>query len=183
MTFDAFNVLVEELTSFLKFECFNIVRPQLEVKKIVAIVLYKFVHGLSLKHMSDIFDVGTYLIHKYVDIMCDVLSNKDKLFGKYIKIPIGNRLLHIIQQFEKLIGLSNRCGATDGTHISLANRPNKRYIIASTNYYNQKRFHNIVLQTICDTHKLFWNICDGQPGRVHDGGQFKTSSLYHDLQT
>jgi hypothetical protein len=47
MTFDAFNVLVEKLTSFLKFECLNLVRPQLEVMKIVASVLYKFTHGLS----------------------------------------------------------------------------------------------------------------------------------------
>jgi hypothetical protein len=28
MTFDAFNVLVEELTPFLKSECLNHVRPQ-----------------------------------------------------------------------------------------------------------------------------------------------------------
>jgi hypothetical protein len=136
---------VEKLTSFLKFEYINLVRPQLEVKKIVASVLYKFAHGLSLKHMSDIFGVGTSIIHKYVDIMCDALCNKDKLFNKYIKIPTRDCLLHIIQQFEDLIGLSNRCGAPDRTHIPLAERSNKRYTIATTHYYNQKRFHSIVL--------------------------------------
>ncbi len=96
MTFDAFNVLVEKLTSFLKFECLNLLRPQLEVRKIVAIVLYMFAHGLSLKHMSYIFDVSTSTIHKYVDIACDALCNKDKLFDKYIKIPTRNCLMHII---------------------------------------------------------------------------------------
>jgi hypothetical protein len=96
MTFDAFNVLVEELTPCLKFECLNFLRPQLEVRKIVAIVFYMFAHGLSLKHMSYIFDVGTSTIHKYVDITCDALCNKDKLLDKYIKIPTRNCLMHII---------------------------------------------------------------------------------------
>jgi hypothetical protein len=80
MKFDVFNVLVEELTPSLKFECLNHARPQLEVRKIVAIVLYMFTHGLSSKHMSNIFDVGAFTIHKYVDIVCDVFCNKEKLF-------------------------------------------------------------------------------------------------------
>jgi hypothetical protein len=79
--------------------------------------------------------------------------------------------------------LSNKCGATNGTHIPLVERPNKRYAIATIDYYNQKRFHNIVLQAIFDTQKLFRNIYDGQRRGVHDGVQFKTCSLYHDLWT
>jgi hypothetical protein len=42
------------------------VRLQLEVKKIIVIVLYKFAHGLNPKHMSDRFDVGTSIVCKYV---------------------------------------------------------------------------------------------------------------------
>jgi hypothetical protein len=102
MKFDVFNVLVEELTPFLKFKCFNHVRSQLKVNKIVPIVLYMFAHGLSPKHMSSIFDVGASTVHKFVDIMCDVFCNKDKLFDKYIKILTRDHLLQIIQQFEDL---------------------------------------------------------------------------------
>ena len=29
--------------------------------------------------------------------------------------------------------------------------------------------------------KIFWNVCVGQPGGVHDAGQFRWSSLYHEL--
>jgi len=105
--------------------------------------------------MSDIFDLGASTIRKYVDIMCDALCNKDKFLNKYIKIPTRDCLLHIIQQFEDFIGLSNRCGAPDGTHIPLVERSNKRYTIATTDYYNQKRFHSIVLQAVCDIQKLF----------------------------
>jgi hypothetical protein len=121
------------------------VRPQLEVRKIVAIVLYKFAHGLSQKHIvlykfahglsqkhivlykfahglsqkhiSNRFDVGASIVCYYVDIVCDVLCNKDKLFDKYIKNPIRDGLLHIVQQFEDLTSLPNICGAIDGTQI------------------------------------------------------------------
>jgi hypothetical protein len=101
--------------------------------------------------MSDKFDVGSSTVRKYVDIMCDVLCNKEKLFDKYIKTPTRDRLLHIIQQFEDLTHLPNICGAIDGTHISLAERSNRRYIIAVIDYYNQKRFHSNFFQTVCDT--------------------------------
>jgi hypothetical protein len=35
--------------------------------------------------------------------------------------------------------LSNKCDATNGTIIPLAERPNKRYFIATIDYYNQKK--------------------------------------------
>jgi hypothetical protein len=108
-------------------------------------VLYKFAHGLSPKHVSNRFDVGASIVCNYVDIVCDVLCNKDKLFDKYIKTSTKDRLLHIVQQFEDLTSLPNICGAIDGTHIPLPKRPNRKYTIAIANYYNKKRFHNIVL--------------------------------------
>jgi hypothetical protein len=48
----------------------------------------------------------------------------------------GDHLLHIIQQFEDLISLPNICSVIDGTYIPLAERQNKRYIVATTYYYN-----------------------------------------------
>jgi hypothetical protein len=77
MKFDAFNVLVDKLTPILKSKCLNLVRPQLEVREIIAIVLYRFARGLNLKHMLDRFDVGAPTVCKYVDIVCDVFCNKD----------------------------------------------------------------------------------------------------------
>jgi hypothetical protein len=123
---------------FFKSKCFNLRRLQLEVKvrKIVAIVLYRFAHELSPKYMSNRFDVGAYTIHKYVNIVCDVFCNQDKLFDEYIKTPTRDLLLHIIQQFEDLISSPDICGVIHGTHIPLLKRLNKRYIIATASYYN-----------------------------------------------
>ena len=44
-------------------------------------------------------------------------------------------------------------------------------------FYNRKHFHSIVLQAVCDTNRLFWNVCVGQPRGVHDARQFAVSSL------
>jgi hypothetical protein len=81
------------------------------------------------------------------------------------------------------MGLSNICGAIDGIHIPLAKRPNIRYILVTLYYYNWKKSHSIVLQVVCDTQKMFCNVCIGQLGGVHDGGQFKKSNLNHELKT
>ncbi len=92
MSFEAFNNLVEELTPFLQSQCVNLVRPQVEIIKTMAIVIYRLVHGTSAIHMVDRFNVGASTIRKYVDIVCDTLCDKNKLFNKYISIPSSDHL-------------------------------------------------------------------------------------------
>lgn len=48
-------------------------KAQLKIKKIIAIVLCKFDHGFSFKHMSNRFDVRASTIgHRYsCDVFCD----------------------------------------------------------------------------------------------------------------
>jgi hypothetical protein len=182
MDFGAFENLLNMLTPFLRSMCVNQVRPQMEIRKIVACVIYRFAHGHSPEHMADRFKIGASTIRKYVDIVCDILTDKDKLFSHCISIPSEARLQGIILDFKKLTGLPNICGAIDGTHIPLAESPSRRVTVSASDFFNRKKFHSIVLQGVCDSHKIFWNVCAGQPGGVHDGGQFKVSSLYKDLR-
>jgi predicted AAA+ superfamily ATPase len=44
----------------------------MEIRKILIVVLYRFVHEFNPKHISNMFNVATSTIHKYVDIICDV---------------------------------------------------------------------------------------------------------------
>ncbi len=37
-------------------------RSQLNIKKVVVVVFYRFVHGFNFKHMLDRFDVGASTI-------------------------------------------------------------------------------------------------------------------------
>jgi hypothetical protein len=55
MYFDYFNHLVNELSPCYKSKCFNSIRLQSKIKKIVAIVIYRFAHGFNFKHMFDRF--------------------------------------------------------------------------------------------------------------------------------
>jgi hypothetical protein len=57
-----------------------------------------FVHGFNPKHMSNTFDVGASIIHKYVDIIHDGFCH-NKFFGKCISTTSKDHLLRIIEQF------------------------------------------------------------------------------------
>ncbi len=43
----------------------------------------------------------------------------------------------------------------DGTHIPLSAKPNKQITSSIVDFYNRKRFHNIVLQAMCDCDIFF----------------------------
>ena len=161
MSYPAFNNLVQLLTLFLRSNCVNQVRPQLEIKKIVTYVIYGLAHGHSPEHMANRFKVGASTIRKYVDIVCDILTYREKLFSYYIVIPSGDHLQGIINDFEELTGLLNICGAIDGIHIPLVECPSKRITLAESDFYNRKKFHSIVLQGVCDLKMIFWNVCAG----------------------
>ena len=77
------------------------------------------------------------------------------IFSHYIVIPSGDHLQGIINDFEELTGLPNICGAIDGTHIPLAERPSKRITLAKSDFYNRKKYHSIILQGVCDSKKIF----------------------------
>ncbi len=136
----------------------------------MAIVIYRFAHEFSATFMADRFNVSASTIRKYVDIVCDVLIDKDKLFSKYISILLGQSLKDIIARFENLTCVPNICGVIDGIHIPLADLPSKKITLAIGEFFNRKKFHSIVLQVVCDVDKIFWNVCGSQPRRVHDGG-------------
>jgi hypothetical protein len=50
-------------------------------------VLYRLAHGIFPKRMNALYDVGAFTIRKYTYIVCDVLSNGDKLFSVYVHTP------------------------------------------------------------------------------------------------
>ncbi len=128
-SFVAFNNLVLELTPFLQSNCLDPIKTQLEIKKIIVIVIYWFAHGFSATHMVDRFNVGASTIRKCVDIVYDVLIDKDKLFNKYINILLGQCLKDIIAHFEHLTSIRNIWGVVDGIHIPLVDLPSKKVML------------------------------------------------------
>jgi predicted DNA-binding protein YlxM (UPF0122 family) len=79
MTYDAFNNLILSLTSHLQIILFESFQATINKKRIVAIIIYMFVHGYSVTHMAYWFNVDASTIRKYVDIVVDVLANVEKV--------------------------------------------------------------------------------------------------------
>jgi len=67
-------------------------------------------------------------------------------------------------------------------HIPLSKSLNRRVTLATSDFYNRKKFNSIVLQAVCDSRKIFWNVCVSQFGGVHDDKQFKVFNLYKSLR-
>jgi len=100
--FLAFEYLLQELTPFICPFTIQIVKTPLLLRKAVKMVLYQLAHGISFERMSALYNVDAIIIRKYTYIVCDVLSNGDKLFSTYVHIPIGDPLLNIIEQFHDM---------------------------------------------------------------------------------
>jgi hypothetical protein len=79
MTFLTFEYLLQELTPFICSSTTQFVRTPIPLNKVVKMVLYRLTHGISLERMSALYGVSAFIIMKYTYVVCDVLSNGDKL--------------------------------------------------------------------------------------------------------
>jgi hypothetical protein len=91
--------------------------------------------------MAHHFNVGALTIQKYVDIICNVLIDRNNFFSKYIKIPTWNRLKLMIKEFQELISLLNICRSIDGTHVPLVDLPSKKVTFAQNDFFNRKNLY------------------------------------------
>jgi hypothetical protein len=152
------------LTTFLRPTAATLVRIPVPLRKQVKLVLYRLAHGVSCARMHNLYGCGESTIRKYIMIVCRALgSGEDGLFFQFIHTPSSDRLQSIIEKFEEITGSPNIAGAIDGTHIPLSARPSRRYTPMSQDFYNRKHSHSIVLQAVCDTNRMFWNICAERP--------------------
>ena len=135
--------------------------------------------------MHNLYECGESTIHKYTMIVCRALAigGEGSLFFHFIYTPHGDRLYNIIEGFRDLTGFPNIASAIDGTHIPLVCQPSRHYTSMPQDFFKRKKFHSIVLHGVCDTNMMFWNVCAGQPGGVHDAGQFVVSSVATQLST
>ena len=111
--------------------------------------------------MDNLYGCRESTIRKYTLIVCRVLSRQDGLFGTYIHPLRRHRLIDTIWKFRDITGLSNVVDAIDGTHISLSSRPQRGLTPMSSEFFNRKKFHIVLLQAVCNSERFFWNVCAG----------------------
>jgi hypothetical protein len=102
-------------------------------------------HGVRPKLMANLFYVGTPIVRKHINIVSNILSNKDKLYVIYIHTPTSECLKSVIENFKDIPNIQQICGVVDGTQMPLSYRLVKRIIIVVNYYYNHKHIMNIAL--------------------------------------
>ena len=68
------------------------------------------------------------------------------------------------------------CGAIDGTHIRLGDKP--KLALVPADYWNRYDHHSVLLQAVCDSNLKFWDVAVLAPGGTHDATHLCASSLY-----
>ena len=94
---------------------------------------------------------------------------------RLIRIPTGDTLHMVVNEFEARCNFPQVAGAIDGSHIPIV-RPHKYHV----DYFNRKHFYSIVLQAVVDYRYCFWDINVGWPGS--DDGKLANSDLFKKAQ-
>ncbi len=143
------------------------------LRKRVAIALWKLATGGEYRSVSHLFRVGLTTVFNCVKDFCNAVNKV--LLPVHIKFPDARKWVGY--GFSEQRWRVPQCvGAIDGSHIP---------IIAPTEYprdlFNRKGWHSIILQAVVDGKGLFWDLCIGFPGSVHDARVLKQSHLWERL--
>lgn len=139
---------------------------QTMVRVRVAITLYRFGDTAHFRTISNLFGVGKSTVCSIVREVCQAIV--DVLLLQYIQLPnTRQQIQEEMDCFKERAGFPQVVGSVDGCHIPILK-----------DYVNRKKFHSIILQALVDSQYLFWDICVGWPGKVHDSRVFKNSPLF-----
>ena len=100
---------------------------------------------------------GFVLVRKVCEAIVDIL------LPRYIKVPSGDRLRDVVDDFDCKWGFPQCVGAIDGTHIPIMS-PTENGL----DYFNRKGHHSVVMQALVTCDYIFIDISVGWPGSVHD---------------
>ena len=146
-------------------------RLSIPVEKRVAISLYKLASNLCYRLVAEQFGVGiTTACHCLQDFCKAVIK---VLLPDHIKTPDARKLAEMATFFNNRWRAPQCVGAIDGTHIPIV-----APLQFPRDYHNRKSFHSIILQAVVDGKGLFWDVCVGYPGSVHDARVLKQSQFW-----
>ena len=162
-----FIILCNHLRRYIE-KCDTRLRPSISVEKSVAMTLWKLATSCEYRTIGHLFGVARGTACVIVNDVCKAIVKV--LLKKYIKLPQGQRLLTVVNDFETKFGYPQCFGAIDGTHIAPEQCPK--------DYYNRKGYHSILMQGVVDSNYCFSDIYIGWPGSVHDARMFCSSNVF-----
>ena len=149
-------------------------RVPVSVEERLAVTVWRLATNVEYRTIAELFGLGRATVCTIVLETCSVIATH--LMPQFVKIPLGEALREVVCGFDRL-GFPQAAGAIDGTHIPII-RPEEN----STDYYNRKGFHSIIMQAVVDHRGIFTDISIGWPGRVHDARVFANSDLFLRVQ-
>ncbi|XP_041950967.1 protein ANTAGONIST OF LIKE HETEROCHROMATIN PROTEIN 1-like [Alosa sapidissima] len=150
-------------------------RMAVPVRKRVAIALWKLATaGTEYRTIGHLFGVGISTVFNCVQEFCD--SAIRVLLSKHITTPDAAKLVEMATFFNNHWRMPQCVGAIDGNHIPII--APEEY---PRDYFNRKGWHSIILQGVVDGKGLFWDVCVGYAGSVHDARVLRQSHLWGQL--
>ena len=109
----------------------TILRKAIPLNKRVGIALWYLATNMDFRSLGHLFGVSKSTVCHIIKEVCAAI--RYVLLPKYIKVPSGEALQHVMSGFKRRLGFPQCAGAVDGTHIP---------IVAShecpADYYNRK---------------------------------------------
>lgn len=93
-------------------------------------------------------------------------------------IPTIETFYSIANEFKNIWDFPNALGAIDGKHVRVI-CPDQ----SGSMFFNYKKFFSMILQAVADANCKFTIVEVGGFGKKSDGGTFKASELYKNLNT
>ncbi len=91
---------IQQITPFITHSPIFVWEP-FPIHKVVKIVLYRLIHGIRSKLMVNLYNLDVSTIQKYINIMCEILLDKDKIYKIYIHLPIG-QVYYLSLKYSKI---------------------------------------------------------------------------------
>ena len=96
-----------------------------------------------------------------------------KKASHYISMPKKEEILRVFEDFEQVSYLSRVIGAIEGSHIRIIAPSEDEYA-----YVNQKRYHSINIQAICNANLIFRDVAAKWPGSHHNSFILEASTVH-----
>ncbi len=123
-----FNFLCDELRPYLQKENTRF-RQAISVRKRIAVALWRLATNSDYRTIGHLFGISKASVCLIADEFCKAVA--DHLQPKYIRIPVGQELDTVVNNFRYRWGFPQCVGAIDGSHI-----PVKAPIEFHADYFN-----------------------------------------------
>lgn len=149
-------------------------RLSIPVRKRVGIALWKLATNCEYRTLSHLFGVGISTVLNSVRDFCDAVITV--LLPVHIPVPDENAFEEMANYFHTRWGVPQCVGAIDGSHIPII--APEEY---ASDFFNRKGWHSIILQGVVNGKGIFWDVCVGFAGSVHDARVLRQSELWEKL--